>query len=138
MCKLTTCNYTCTHNYSCISVRYCTVVLVSIDISDKTLHVAHSAQWIFNVCKYILIIIAWQTMQTFRIQGLNGFFLSLYMYMKQAACYTIHTGQVSRFRCESHGFEITVSRWLRNFSRISIKTKFTKTNTLLVHVLIKQ
>ena len=66
MCKLTTCNNTCTHYYSCISVRYCTVVLVSIDISDKTLHVAHSAQWIFNVCKYILIIIAWQTMQTFR------------------------------------------------------------------------
>jgi len=41
---------------------------------------------------------------------------------------TMHTCQVSRFRHDSHdfGIEITVSRWLRNFSRISIKTIFTK------------
>jgi len=39
-----------------------------------------------------------------------------------------HTCQVSRFRRESHGFgnEIKVSRWLHNFSRISIITKNTK------------
>ena len=36
----------------------------------------------------------------------------------------LHTCRVSRFRLESHDFgnEITLSRWLRNFSRISINT----------------
>ena len=38
---------------------------------------------------------------------------------------SLYTCQVSGFRRESHGFgnEITVSRWLRNFSRISIIKK---------------
>jgi len=38
-----------------------------------------------------------------------------------------------RIPVKSHGFgnEITVSRWLHNFSSISIKTKFTKINTMV-------
>ena len=43
----------------------------------------------------------------------------------------LHTCQVSRFCRESHDFGNEITVWLRNFSRISIKTNFPQINTIV-------